>query len=96
MRIISKRRLKAFWTEHPEAETPLLAWYNFARHADWESFAAVRRDYPHADLVGSYVVFNIGGNKFRLAVAIHFNKGKVYIHRVMTHKEYDRGEWKEE
>ena len=40
------------------------------------------------------VVFNIGGNKYRLITAIHFNRQKVYIRHVLTHEEYDRGAWK--
>ena len=97
MRIISKHpKLSQFWEEHPAAKTPLLAWYQLVEHASWNTFADVRRDYASADAVGNFVVFNIGGNKFRLAVRISYNKGKVYVHRVMTHKEYDRGDWQNE
>jgi len=39
-------------------------------------------------------MFNIGGNKFRLVVVVHFNRGKIFVRHVMTHKEYDRGAWK--
>jgi len=39
-------------------------------------------------------VFNVGGNKFRVAVVVHFNRGKVYIRHVLTHAEYDQGKWK--
>jgi mRNA interferase HigB len=46
------------------------------------------------DQVGRCIVFNIGGNKFRLVVVVHFNRGKVYIRHVMTHDEYDSGTWK--
>jgi len=39
-------------------------------------------------------MFDIGGNKFRLVVVVHFNRGKLYIRCVMTHQEYDKGAWK--
>jgi mRNA interferase HigB len=42
------------------------------------------------------VVFNIGGNAYRLVAAIHYNKQVVYVLRIMTHAEYDRGEWKKQ
>jgi mRNA interferase HigB len=29
-----------------------------------------------------------------LVASIHFNRGKVYIRHVLTHREYGRGEWK--
>jgi mRNA interferase HigB len=38
--------------------------------------------------------FNIGGNKYRLITAIHYNRKRVYVRHVLTHKEYDRGQWK--
>ena len=41
-------------------------------------------------------VFNIGGNKFRLIVVIHFNRDRLYIRHVLTHAEYDRGHWRED
>jgi mRNA interferase HigB len=39
-------------------------------------------------------VFNIGGNKFRLIAVIHYNRRKVYIRHVLTHRQYDSGKWK--
>lgn len=60
----------------------------------FESFAELRMTFPSADLVGDLVVFNIGGNKYRLIVSFHFNRGKVYVRHVLTHGEYDRGAWK--
>jgi mRNA interferase HigB len=39
-------------------------------------------------------VFNIGGNKYRLIAAIHYDRRKVFIPAVLPHEEYDRGQWK--
>jgi mRNA interferase HigB len=46
--------------------------------------------------VGRCIVFNLGGNKYRLVAAIHYNRGVAYIRHVLTHAQYDRGKWKEE
>jgi len=54
----------------------------------------VRRDFPHADAVGRWTVFNIGGNDFRLVVEIAYATHKVYVRFVGTHQEYDRGRWR--
>jgi mRNA interferase HigB len=96
MHVISLKPLRDFWADHPDAEKPLLAWHRETEHALWETFADVREAYPHADKVGRFVVFNIGGNKYRIVAAIHFNRGKVYVRHVLTHREYDRGAWKED
>ena len=50
--------------------------------------------YPHADLVGSCVVFNVGGNKWRLVSKIAFNRHVLHIRFILTHKDYDKGGWK--
>lgn len=89
MHVISEKKLRKFWTKWPAAETPLKAWRRIAEQATWTSLADVRAVYPHADPVGRCTVINIGGNKFRLIVAIHFNRGKVYVRHVLTHDEYD-------
>jgi mRNA interferase HigB len=39
-------------------------------------------------------VFNISGNKYRLIVAIHYNRKKVYIRHVLTHAEYSQSRWR--
>jgi len=79
---------------------PLERWHRLAGAARWDSFGDIRSIFPHADLVDvasgrRVVIFNIGGGKHRLAAAVHFNRGKVFILRIVTHAEYDRDEWKE-
>jgi mRNA interferase HigB len=96
MHVISEKMLREFWHLHPDAETPLRAWRHVAEHAEWGKFADVREVYASADQVGKYTVFNIGGNKYRLIVHIHFNRGKIYIRDVLTHEEYDEQSWKKE
>ena len=95
MHVISQKKLRDFWIKWPDAKEPLRAWHRVAEHSTWESFADVRRIYAYADQVGRCTVFNVGGNKFRLVAVIHFNRRKVYVRHVLTHKEYDRGNWKE-
>jgi mRNA interferase HigB len=96
MHVISVKKLREFWTTRPESEIPLKSWFRTAQRANWKSFAEVRQTYPHADQVGRCTVFNIGGNKFRLIVVIHFNRGRVYVRHVLTHQDYARGKWKED
>ncbi|HJZ91004.1 MAG TPA: type II toxin-antitoxin system HigB family toxin [Gemmataceae bacterium] len=91
MHVISKKRLREFWEEHPRAQAPLEAWYQVARHAEWDSFMDVRQAFNTADQVGRFTVFDIGGNKYRLIAAIHFNRGKLFVRHVLTHSDYDEG-----
>ena len=84
----------AFWRLHPEARSRLQHWFAVMRKTDYASFAALRTTFPSADQVDRFTVFNIGGNKFRLIAAIHYNRKKVYIRHVLTHAEYDRTSWR--
>lgn len=70
-------------------------------HLWWFHFPDVRRTFPSADLVTvssgrTIVIFNIGGNKYRLITAIHYNTRKVFVLRFLTHVEYDSQGWKED
>ena len=94
MHVISRRALRQFWERHPDSEAALLRWLKIMECTEFSDFAHLRATFPSADKVDDWVVFNIGGNKVRLIASIHFNRGKVYIRHVLTHSEYDRGEWK--
>ncbi len=69
------------------------------RIARWRNIQEVRRVYPHADPVtvasgNTVTVFNVCGNKYRLIVAIHYNRQRVYVLRLLSHAEYSKNLWK--
>ena len=94
MHIISRKTLRSFWQKYPDSQSALTRWFKIVHRTDFANFADLRATFPSADRVGNLIVFNIGGNKYRLIASIHFNRQKVYIRYVMTHKEYDKGDWK--
>jgi mRNA interferase HigB len=94
VRVISRRALREFANAHKDAETPLDDWYRLAKRLRRTSLVDVRKTYPHADSVGEFTIFNIGGNKYRLAAYINYRTAKVYVRHVMTHQEYSREDWK--
>ena len=98
MRVISKRRLREFWQREPAARLPLAGWYRVVndRVLSWEDFHEVKETYRSASLVGDCVVFNIGGNKFRLVVKINYQTHNVFVRAVLSHAEYDKGNWKKD
>jgi mRNA interferase HigB len=69
----------------------LTAWYAIARAAEWKSPQDVRTAFGSADFVGdNRVVFDIGGNNYRLVVRISYRFKQVLIKFVGTHADYDR------
>lgn len=94
MHIISRKALREFSQRHPDSKTALDTWFRTLSTNHFESFNGVRQVFASADKVGNLIVFNIGGNKYRLIASVHFNRQKVYIRHILTHPEYDRGSWK--
>jgi mRNA interferase HigB len=83
---------------HEDAEGPLQAWYTHvnSRAVSWHSWGDVKAEFGNASIVGNCVVFNIGGNKYRLITRIPYSSQNVFVLKVMTHKDYDKGKWKDE
>src|SRR5947199_1085348 len=100
MRVISKARLQHFWEipGHEDAEGPLRAWYTHvnSKSVSWHSWGDVKAAFASASIVGDCVVFNIGGNKYRLVTRIRYLSQKVFVLKVMTHRAYDEDKWKDE
>ena len=94
MRIISKQAITGFANKHADALEPLLHWYHVAKRAAWRNLTEVRVDFPHADAVDIFTVFNIAGNKYRLVVVVKYRWQVIYIRHILTHEQYNRGKWK--
>jgi mRNA interferase HigB len=89
--VIARKTLASFWTVNPDAAAPLTAWYRIARRARWNSFADVRKTFNSVDqIAGSKLVFNIGGNNYRLVVLAAYRNQRLFVLWVGTHAEYDK------
>ncbi|SOE67504.1 mRNA interferase HigB [Burkholderia sp. D7] len=90
MRVISNKPLVAFAATYPDAATPLQIWRRTIEGSSFGSYADLKLAFNATDKVGDFYVFDIGGNKYRLIAAVHFNVQKLYVRHVLTHKEYDK------
>ncbi len=95
MRIITRKRLSEFGKKYPDSVEPLDRWYRIVKHSNYNSFSELRKTFPQADQVGKIIVFNISGNKYRLIAYVNFSTKRIYIRHILTHPEYDKGNWKE-
>lgn len=92
VRILSRSMLRDFWETGAgaEARQPLLAWFKEVEAASWNRPADIKRLYRSADFVGDGgVIFNIGGNRYRLIVWVKYSAILVRIKWVGTHAAYD-------
>ena len=95
--VIAKSALVKFWSGLPggrtadSAKAALTEWYTTVSDADWGSFSEVRATFNTADYVkNGKVVFDVGGNKFRVVGLIGFKSRRVFILFVGTHADYDK------
>jgi len=99
MRIIKLSRLREFGETHARARKSLENWYEVSRKAAWQNPVDVRKTFGSADEAKvkskrTVVIFNSGGNHYRLICAIHYDRQKVFVLRFLTHAEYDKNDWK--
>jgi mRNA interferase HigB len=84
--------------KHSGIGAALDAWYRNAKSAKWKSLQEVCQTYPSADGVSVgekvFTVFNLGGNNFRLIVGINHEPQRIFVKYVLTHADYDKGDWK--
>ncbi|MDH4375524.1 MAG: type II toxin-antitoxin system HigB family toxin [Ramlibacter sp.] len=94
MRIISHRALREFIGFHPQAEAALQGWRRVIEKNHFAHWAALKSVFNTVDKVGELAVFDIGGNKYRLIAHLRFEAQIVYIKAVLTHRDYDKGDWR--
>lgn len=94
LRVISRKAIREFGKGHSDATVSLSKWYRLTIKADWETPAELLATFSTADFVGEKVIFNIGGNKYRLIAYVKYPARIVYIKAILTHQEYDKDKWK--
>lgn len=95
MNVITLSALLKFAEEYPDAEIPLREWYKHVTTQEFRTFAEVQEQYGNADWAHGYIIFNIGGNKYRLIVKPNFLYKSFFVKFIGTHKQYDALELKD-
>ena len=93
MRVIAKNTLRKFWEQpaYRDARGPLESWHEEALRSTWTSRLAVKSQYAKASICGNNrIVFNIGGNKYRLVVEMQYRAGIAWVKFIGTHAQYDK------
>jgi mRNA interferase HigB len=69
-----------------------MAWHAFVSQATWSGPADVRAQFgATVDFLGdNRIIFDIGGNKYRLIVHVAYPFKRVLIKFIGTHQEYDK------
>ena len=59
-----------------------------------DQLCATKADFPSADYVSPFTVFNVKGNKYRLITLVDYTECIIVVRDVLTHAIYSKGKWK--
>jgi len=91
MEVYGEAAVAKFCRKHPASRRPLQRFLEIVKQANWPHFAAVNSTFAAADYVSGRLVFDIGGNKYRIVASVDFDEQILVVDEVMTHEEYNRG-----
>jgi mRNA interferase HigB len=93
--LIRKESIEDYCLHNAQSRVAFEIWLAKLKYADWYLPIDMLGTFPTADLLGngcSRVVFDIGGNKYRMIVKYAFGEKQVhlFICSIGTHAEYDK------
>jgi mRNA interferase HigB len=83
------RAIDKFVAKHAYARVPFAEWLEKVQAAQWSNLVDLKRTFNSADYVKAFVIFNVGGNNFRVVAEVVYSERIVRIAKVGTHAEYD-------
>jgi mRNA interferase HigB len=91
--IAGRQLIGKFIRKHANSKSALSAWLEEAEESEWKSRQDIKDRYRSAAfLAGDRVIFDIGGNNYRLMVLVRYRNGVLLIQKIGTHAEYSK--WK--
>ena len=93
MRVLGIEVLEKAKRLHRDLTAPVATWLMIAREARWKNLHEVRLTWRNTDCVKGKTTFNIKGNRYRLVAAVNYASQTIVIRMLVTHAEYDMGEW---
>jgi mRNA interferase HigB len=92
MEIVNLEIIESFKRQYSGSRKPLEDWLNKTLSANWKTPNDIKRMFSTASFVKRFVIFNIGGNKYRLLTKVIYEVQRVRVLKVDTHEGYNK--WK--
>jgi len=91
--LIKVQSIENFVIENVQSKKAFETWLSIVKRADWNNPQDIVKTFNSADILGkgsNRVVFNIGGNKYRIICQYYFGKQKVhlFVKWIETHASY--------
>ncbi len=93
--LIKKQSIEDYVLKNARSKASFEIWLSIIKLVDWKEPNEIVATFNSADILGKgsgRVVFNIGGNNFRLICKYHFGNTRVhlFIKWIGTHAEYTK------
>ncbi len=93
--LIKQLSIDSFVLGNARSHSSFTQWLAIVKHADWNQPEDIIKTFNSADILGrdsNRVIFNIGGNNYRMICKYLFGKHQVHLFVcwIGTHAEYDK------
>lgn len=93
--LIRKQTIEKYVSENAQSKSAFENWLSVIKWVEWKEPKDIISSFNSADILGkssNRIVFNIGGNKYRMICSYHFGKKKVhlFIKWIGNHSEYTK------
>ena len=93
--LIKRQTIEDYAARHARSRSSFALWLTAVKYADWNTPVDIQQTFGTADLLGNgsnRVVFDIGGNNYRLIASYSFGQHQVHLFVCWlgTHAEYDK------
>lgn len=93
--VIKKQTIEDYVKGNAQSKTSFEIWFSIVKRTDWNEPNEIILTFNSADILGNgseRVVFNIGGNKYRMICSYHFgiNRVHLFVKWIGSHAEYSK------
>jgi mRNA interferase HigB len=90
LRVYGEAVAAEFAMKHPLSRRPIRRFLEIARESEWPHFPSVKKSFAAVDYAPSTgtLIFDVGGNTYRLIARVDFEEQMLLIQDVLTHGQY--------
>ncbi len=93
--LIKKQTIEQYVKYNVQSKEAFSTWISIMKWVDWNNLKEIKSTFNTTDILGkssNRIVFNIGGNKYRIICGYNFGRNRVhlFVKWIGTHAEYTK------